>query len=685
MKQKVNRLWIRTCLLYGLSFFLIFESAVAGILWMQYARNEERYEQNLQSYADTVYNALQAAFDNLTQTGGSIFSARWYTRYRSYSGLYDDEFTLFRRIEITTDLLTKTYAFEFLHDLLVITPSRDSVISKNGWFTLDSYAFFYSDVNITLPDTTQQSARVSPASDNIAIITLEDATARYDKTVVCLLLDRSRFARYMERFAGEDIAYARIALRDEPLYEQGTPKEGQFTVQRRLTVNGEMLLAWPSYAEATMPQQLRTLAMLSLIALLGAALLALALSYRSISPLSRLIRRVGLKEEQSLPRTYALLDSYIETVSDHNMRLQRENHTLNSTIERFSAAQDSELLFQMLTNPDFDLQNGFVQDSMPWISQGLPYLLLFITPDPGTVIDRQSPAWQALHEGAAYHKVISLFQSEYYVALWYADAEKALQHKRRLARMVAESTAFTASLSEIQTDTGDIAATLISLKEEHGERNPEIITVPVLMQIQLITSILGRDLQQCHALLAEARSTCSARAMLRFLADVANEYGIDVDDLQTLFTYHRAQGNGAEKWNTLTLMVNQIAEQAHTVKDADSEETASIIRTFVDENYADHNLSIRMLSDHFQMGESVISKLFKEKNGISFSKHLQTLRINRAKTLLETESMSVAAIGEMVGFISYLTFKRTFLRVEGITPVEYRALFRGQPMRDDEE
>ncbi|MNI97270.1 Arabinose operon regulatory protein [compost metagenome] len=51
---------------------------------------------------------------------------------------------------------------------------------------------------------------------------------------------------------------------------------------------------------------------------------------------------------------------------------------------------------------------------------------------------------------------------------------------------------------------------------------------------------------------------------------------------------------------------------------------------------------------------------------------MKTLRIEKAKELLETTELKVLEIGDRVGFENTKHFNRVFKEMQGVTPLEYR-------------
>ena len=62
--------------------------------------------------------------------------------------------------------------------------------------------------------------------------------------------------------------------------------------------------------------------------------------------------------------------------------------------------------------------------------------------------------------------------------------------------------------------------------------------------------------------------------------------------------------------------------------------------------------------------------------GTTLIGYIQNLRIEEAKRLLETEQMSFEDISSEVGYENRAFFRRLFKRCTGLTPGQYRRMFR---------
>ncbi len=83
-------------------------------------------------------------------------------------------------------------------------------------------------------------------------------------------------------------------------------------------------------------------------------------------------------------------------------------------------------------------------------------------------------------------------------------------------------------------------------------------------------------------------------------------------------------------------------------------------------------LSLTSLAERFHIHPTQLSTHFGESFGIHFVDFLHELRIRHACSLLISSDLPISQVAYESGFSSYPTFSRTFLRIKGLTPSEYR-------------
>lgn len=97
------------------------------------------------------------------------------------------------------------------------------------------------------------------------------------------------------------------------------------------------------------------------------------------------------------------------------------------------------------------------------------------------------------------------------------------------------------------------------------------------------------------------------------------------------------------------------------------------------ENFREPGL-IQKLVENVDIPERTLKRRFKKATGTSLIERIQFLRIEEAKTCLETTTIPVDEISVEVGYEDPSFFRRLFKRLTGLTPSHYRKMF--QPVKN---
>jgi two-component system, response regulator YesN len=88
--------------------------------------------------------------------------------------------------------------------------------------------------------------------------------------------------------------------------------------------------------------------------------------------------------------------------------------------------------------------------------------------------------------------------------------------------------------------------------------------------------------------------------------------------------------------------------------------------------------SLSVLARQVGMSKHRLSHRFHEVLGITFRDYLLRVRLERAKTLLSAEQVSITEVAQLVGFGDLPRFDKVFKRYTGLTPSAYRSLTPGR-------
>lgn len=109
-----------------------------------------------------------------------------------------------------------------------------------------------------------------------------------------------------------------------------------------------------------------------------------------------------------------------------------------------------------------------------------------------------------------------------------------------------------------------------------------------------------------------------------------------------------------------------------------SKSIAMRMKAYIDNHFADSDLSLVGVSDTFDMPSANASILFKKETGEKFIDYVLKVRLEHARKMLVDSDDPIQSIAERVGYTHVLSFHRAFKKIFGFPPGEYRAIYRAQ-------
>ena len=121
----------------------------------------------------------------------------------------------------------------------------------------------------------------------------------------------------------------------------------------------------------------------------------------------------------------------------------------------------------------------------------------------------------------------------------------------------------------------------------------------------------------------------------------------------------------------LMLTVKHIARASKSVVPNASSTLVSGVTAYIQEQYRDPELNVAGIAQHFYVSREHLSRTFKSYTSESISHYITDLRMQEFRYGLVTGKSVLSACMES-GFSDYSSFVKSFRKLYGITPMEYR-------------
>lgn len=131
----------------------------------------------------------------------------------------------------------------------------------------------------------------------------------------------------------------------------------------------------------------------------------------------------------------------------------------------------------------------------------------------------------------------------------------------------------------------------------------------------------------------------------------------------------------------ITVILQELAQQAHTealakqkeaISDMRRTATVARIKEYLRVSACSTHLSVPMLAQEFHYHPNYLSQIFRAETGMTVTAYLNALRLEEAEKLLLNTDLRINAIATACGFHDDKYFLKTFKRLHGVTPTEYR-------------
>ncbi|MEG0942574.1 MAG: AraC family transcriptional regulator [Angelakisella sp.] len=106
----------------------------------------------------------------------------------------------------------------------------------------------------------------------------------------------------------------------------------------------------------------------------------------------------------------------------------------------------------------------------------------------------------------------------------------------------------------------------------------------------------------------------------------------------------------------------------------DPDSRLTLIMQYINAHYDDPDFFIGTVAEKFGISVNNLSQQFKRKYNILPSKYLNSIRIEKAKKLLQKTDYNIQEVARQSGFVDFSSFNRNFKSIVSLCPSQYRSI-----------
>ena len=656
-------------------FFLCIIIPVSVIFTLSALNNikkeSELYTETKTQQVEKVEEAFQSQLDLMEETATHLIYSRWLSRLINHIGLYKDEFDLYKRLEITSDIKSQLQSLEFVADIIVFIPQKDIFISSKGWFDAEEMLEYYPYISFPHENTSDNPANIQIQSSQDTILSLVYKSMLSIDCYIYMLVDVNAIDRYILRASLEQFTAYEVYQYDEVLSRLQSPEELQDSdsiYTGTVLPGGFQLRIWYTLYRNDLTATILTLVLILVIG----AIIAAFLAYSTTKPINRILNNLFNMKKLSVKNNYFMLPDYVDSMITNNSYLTKQ-------LEQYKKVVESESLFRLLTDKSAAMQpDNFILEIIPWAKKRLTYrILLFVKKKSSEYID-ESAIRECLSANSIHCINVTMPNCDMTFILWYEYHKYDEAQTQFLDEYTSEW--FVAS-SEQHVDFTQISAMYVQAKErldlqlEWGGVRPVSEQIPLSLEIKLINAIQENRVPECKKtlqLMLKRSDNSKANIIMMLIVRLANEHSINCQKYVNQYNedLHKALDTGLQ--SIIHDFCEHLCVEIEKAKTRSVSDAAQLIQKYVLDHFDDNNMSLKLLSDVFHISPPFLSKMFKAEININFACYLQDIRIKEAKRLLSGSDITIIDVSQKVGYTNYLTFKRAFIRAIGVSPREYR-------------
>ena len=140
-----------------------------------------------------------------------------------------------------------------------------------------------------------------------------------------------------------------------------------------------------------------------------------------------------------------------------------------------------------------------------------------------------------------------------------------------------------------------------------------------------------------------------------------------------------------EFFASLLKIVHSILSKENTKTSYSTSNLVQQIEAYIQEHCLSYDFQVSSVAEHFSVSPQYIRKIFKDHIGMSVSEYVSNIKQEKAMELLRETDMNLQSIVTSIGNSDVSGFVRSFKQKTGITPGQYRTMWKKQVLDSNTE
>jgi YesN/AraC family two-component response regulator len=706
------------------SYFIVIGliiSVFGGIFYRQICvKVEDKRQEEYSEWAEVMRRTFDRKFDEIKTIGIQIRNTTWYSHAISIGPYYDEFFTVSTKQEIARELRRYSATAGVADTIALALPQRDEMVSSPGWNKTanimsligikDSADRTLLQEQLAKPQYFEfislQSFKVSQKYPyTMAIVQGVDYISPSSRASLLILINNNMMDNYIRKIKPGKLISFSILQDGAVLYTYEESGTDQNSVRNQGVVirlrSQSYRCEYEIHLESDSGTELKSLTLLFILAIVLSFLLAVVASYLltriSYRPIAKLMRQTETVKQDE----FAGIEGFFQKLENEKKEIERQKQLYygaakgNFLLGLLRGYFIEENVRQALENYKIPYQDGqkfrvvlcgLTGESDVANSENLQVLLAL-----QTYMEKQYSGVECIELSATENAFIlcddgrsddEMHQS---VLLMQRSIQEQTGRQITICCGTAED-----HLVGISKSFQNAKECLLSGSFEGDSRKVFIAGknnayyYPTDWEIQLINSLKVGNEETALKIICELRAENIARGLsqgtkikvtsliFETIVRVMDELGMDTIEPEREFEENLTQYTDKKQWQYLHTLTQVVCRRSsYSDENGSAGSIGRRMLMYVEQNYHDCALSLKDLSREFELSASAVSRTFKSTAKICFYDYLCRIRMEKAKEIFRHEKCNVAEVARRVGYENDLSFRRAFLRYEGITPRDY--------------